>query len=67
MFQPNSKTFSDVKSVSYVGQFDVSNMDIKDIWAEQSGNVYEVYAASDKTIMNIRFQLGIDGDVEVIE
>jgi hypothetical protein len=43
IFVPNSKRFSDVKSLSYIGQIDVQNIIISDIVIQQSGDVREIF------------------------
>ena len=43
VFMPNSKRFSDVKSLSYIGQIDVQNIVITDIAIQQSGDMREIF------------------------
>ncbi|MFA6079953.1 MAG: hypothetical protein WC753_00530 [Candidatus Gracilibacteria bacterium] len=49
IFVPNSKRFSDVKSLSYIGQIDVQNIIISDIVIQQSGDVREIFFGSPKS------------------
>jgi len=43
VFVPNSKRFSDVKSLAYIGQIDVQNIVITDIAVQQSGDIREIF------------------------
>lgn len=43
VFVPSSKRFSDVRSLSYIGQIDVQNVIITDIAIQQSGDIREVF------------------------
>jgi|GEM_PF-939277 len=43
VFVPNSKRFSDVRSLTYIGQIDVPNIIITDLTVQQSGDIREVY------------------------
>jgi len=43
VFVPNSKRFSDVKSLAYIGQIDIQNIIITDIAIQQSGDNREIF------------------------
>lgn len=46
---PNSKRFSDVRSLSYIGQIDVPSIDIKDIAIQQNGDIREIFFGGPKS------------------
>lgn len=43
VFMPNSKRFSDVKSLNYIGQIDTQNIVITDIAIQQTGDIREIF------------------------
>ena len=49
IFVPNSKRFTDVRSLLYIGQIDVQNIVISDIAIQQSGDVREIFFWSPKS------------------
>lgn len=65
IFEPNSKRFSDVKSLYYIGQLEIPNVDVVNAWFVQSWVVTEAYVL-DNTGSVSRIKMTIqDGSIEV--
>lgn len=66
IFKPNSARFSDVQSLEYVGQVEIPNIMVDDIWVIQDGDVVDVYFGNSSDGA-YRMKLSIqDGNIEIL-
>lgn len=65
IFEPNTKRFSDVKSLFYIGQIELPNVRVTNIWPVQSGVVTEVYILDNNgNVSRIKMTIQ-DGVIEI--